>query len=157
MSRAGNSVILERKRSKEVSRLALARFAARAQREVGLAGEVTVLVTGDAELRQLNRDFRGKDKPTDVLSFPSAEEPAQRGRKGGDIAISLDRAKAQAREMNHPLLVEVKVLTLHGMLHLSGLDHETDNGRMERRERKLRALLNLPSGLIERATSQGRG
>jgi probable rRNA maturation factor len=84
-------------------------------------------------------------------------EPAQRGRKGGDIAISLDRAKAQAREMNHPLLVEVKVLTLHGMLHLSGLDHETDNGRMERRERKLRALLNLPSGLIERTTSQGRG
>ncbi len=156
MSRAGNSVILERKKSKELSRLALARFAARSQREVGLAGEVTVLVTGDAELRQLNRDFRGKDKPTDVLSFPSAAE-APHTAKGGDIAISLDRAKAQAREMNHPLLVEVKVLILHGMLHLSGLDHETDNGRMERRERKLRALLHLPSGLIERTASQGRG
>jgi probable rRNA maturation factor len=150
-------VILERKKSKELSRLALARFAARAQREVGLAGEVTVLVTGDAELRQLNRDFRGKDKPTDVLSFPSAAETQPRGRKGGDIAISLDRAKAQAREMNHPLLVEVKVLILHGMLHLSGLDHETDSGRMERRERLLRAKLNLPSGLIERTAGQGRG
>ncbi len=155
-SRAGNSVILERAKSKELSRLALARFAARAQREVGLAGEVTVLLTGDAELRRLNRDFRGKDKTTDVLSFPSSAETSPRRIQGGDIAISLERAKAQAREMGHPLLVEVKVLILHGMLHLAGYDHESDNGRMERRERKLRALLNLPSGLIERTVDGGR-
>ncbi len=149
-------MILERKKSKELSRLALARFAARAQREVGLAGEVTVLLTGDAELRQLNCDFRGKDKPTDVLSFPSPAEASSRRAQGGDIAISLDRAKAQAREMGHPLLVEVKVLILHGMLHLAGFDHEADNGRMARRESRLRALLNLPSGLIERTAGQGR-
>jgi probable rRNA maturation factor len=139
------AVILERRKSEELSRLALARFVNRTQRAAGVHGEVDILLTGDAELRRLNRQFRGQDKATDVLSFPS--------QAGGDIALSLQRARAQACEHGHDLLTEVKVLILHGMLHLAGYDHEHDDGQMRRQEEKLRAQLHLPSALIER--SQG--
>ena len=142
MLRILNTVILERRKTKELSRLALARFANRAQKAAGLTGEVNVLLTGDPELRQLNLQFRHKDKPTDVLSFP--------GSGGGDIAISLQTARAQAAELGHNLLTEVKVLILHGMLHLAGHDHETDRGQMRRLEQRLRIQLGLPAGLIER-------
>jgi len=128
----------------------LARFLAEAQAAVRLKGEVTVLLTTDPAIRKLNRNFRGKDKATDVLSFPAegigAEEIA------GDLAISVPTAFKQAIEQGHPLATEIKVLILHGLLHLAGYDHETDNGKMARRERQLRAKLNLPQGLIERAT-----
>ncbi len=144
------TVILERRKSKELSRLALARFANRAQRATGVRGEVTILLTSDAELQRLNLQFRHKDQPTDVLSFPAADA-------GGDIAISLRTARAQAAGIGHDLLTEVKVLILHGMLHLAGLDHETDRGQMRRREQKLRAALNLPAGLIERTAPARSG
>lgn len=148
-------MILERRKTKELSRLALARFANRAQRAAGVAGEVNILLTGDAEMRRLNRQFRRKDKPTDVLSFP-APQPPEGEKGGGDIAISLRAARAQAAELGHDLLTEVKVLILHGMLHLAGHDHERDRGQMLRLEQKLRAELNLAAGLIER-TLPSRG
>ena len=153
-------MILERRKTKELSRLALARFANKAQRATGLGGEVNILLTGDAEMQRLNLQFRRKDKPTDVLSFPhapaagSAALPDSTG--GGDIAISLATARVQAAALGHDLLTEVKVLILHGMLHLAGHDHERDHGEMLRLEQKLRDELGLNAGLIER-TLEARG
>ena len=153
-------MILERRKTKALSRLALARFANQAQRATGLRGEVNILLTGDAEMQRLNKQFRRKDKPTDVLSFPNApadgrapaagsaalpDEPP-----GGDIAISLAAARTQAAALGHDLLTEVKVLILHGMLHLAGHDHEHDRGEMLGLEQKLRDELGLTAGLIER-------
>lgn len=138
----------------------LARFLAAAQEAVRLKGEVTILLTTDAAIRGLNRRFRGKNKATDVLSFP-AQGPDSGPRSGGiagDLAISVTTALGQAAGQGHSLSTEIKVLVLHGLLHLAGYDHETDNGQMAQRERKLRAQLGLPQGLIERATlskSQG--
>jgi probable rRNA maturation factor len=131
-----------------LSRLALTRFANRAQEAVGLEGDVEILLAGDATLRRLNRDFRAKDKPTDVLSFPAPSDFV--GTHVGDLAISLQTAQRQATEHGHTLADEVRVLLLHGLLHLSGMDHETDSGEMEARETNLRKSLKLASGLIDR-------
>ncbi len=130
-----------------LSRSGLVRFLNEAQRAVGLAGAVDVLLADDRTLRRLNRDFRGKDKATDVLSFPAAEFA---GDYVGDLAISLDMAARQAREQGHSLRDEVRVLLLHGLLHLSGMDHETDRGEMAAKEAELREKLRLKSGLIAR-------
>jgi probable rRNA maturation factor len=127
----------------------LARFLALAQTTVRLKGQVTALLTTDAAIRRMNRQFRGLNKATDVLSFP-AEGFGAEG-VAGDLAISVPTALAQARAQGHSLSAEVKVLILHGLLHLAGYDHETDAGRMARRERLLRGQLGLPQGLIERA------
>jgi probable rRNA maturation factor len=127
----------------------LARFLAAAQQAVRLKGQVTVLLTTDAAIRKLNRQFRGKNKATDVLSFPAEGLGAQG--IAGDLAISVTTAMGQAAEQGHSLSTEIKVLVLHGLLHLAGYDHEIDNGKMARRERQLRAKLKLPQGLIERA------
>ena len=129
----------------------LSRFLAAAQTAMRLKGQVTVLLTTDAAIRKLNRQFRGKNKATDVLSFP-AEGPGAEG-IAGDLAISVTTALSQAAEQGHSLSTEIKVLVLHGLLHLAGYDHEVDDGKMARRERKLRAQLKLPQGLIERATA----
>ena len=137
-----------------LSRSGLSRFLNVAQSEVGLEGEVDVLLAGDRTLRRLNRSYRGKDKATDVLSFPAAEELA--GRHGGDLAISLDTAKRQAKEHGHTLRDEVRVLLLHGLLHLSGMDHEADGGEMAEREGELRAKLRLPNGLIARVEGRAK-
>ena len=145
-------MILERRKTKDLSRLALARFANRAQRAAGVMGEVNILLTGDAEMQSLNQQFRGKAFPTDVLSFPHAP-PADHA--GGEIAISLGAARAQATEHGHSLLTELKLLILHGMLHLAGHDHERDRGQMRRLEQRLRSELHLPSGLIERSEDTG--
>ncbi len=118
-----------------------------------LRGQVTVLVTGDATMRDLNRHFRGKNKATDVLSFPSAHVLRGTENIAGDVAISVETAIRQSVEQGHSLAIEMKVLMLHGLLHLAGYDHETDAGEMRRRERSLRARLGLPLGLIERAAS----
>lgn len=126
----------------------LARFLTQARAAVRLRGEVSVLFTTDAAIRKLNRQFRGKNKATDVLSFP-ADGPAAQG-LAGDLAISVPTARCQAAAQGHALGVELKVLVLHGLLHLAGYDHETDTGQMARRERTLRAKLGLPLGLIER-------
>ena len=125
-----------------------------------MRGQVTVLLTTDAAIRKLNRQFRGVDKPTDVLSFPAADQGS--GQVAGDLAISIPTAKRQAQEQGHSLSMEVKVLILHGLLHLAGYDHESDGGQMARRERVLRGRLGLPQGLIERASfgpigARGRG
>jgi probable rRNA maturation factor len=121
------------------------------QAAVGLKGEVAVLLTTDDGIRGLNRRFRKKNKATDVLSFP-----ADGGGMAGDLAISVETAARQAAEQGHALGVELRVLMLHGLLHLKGMDHETDDGAMARREAKLRAQLKLPLGLIERvATGSG--
>lgn len=124
------------------------RFLRAAQREVGVIGEVNVRIAPDNEMRRLNRDFRGKDKPTDVLSFPTS----QNGKRmpAGDIAISADIARANAKALGHSFEDELKILLLHGLLHLAGHDHESDNGEMNRLEQNLRAKLKLPAGLIER-------
>lgn len=127
----------------------LTRFLREAQAAVRLKGMVSVLLTTDLAIRRLNRQFRGKNKATDVLSFPAGEEA--RGEVAGDLAISVPTALKQAREHGHALGVELKVLMLHGLLHLAGYDHEVDEGEMARRERRLRGRLGLPEGLIERA------
>ncbi len=106
-----------------------------------LRTEFTCLVTTDAELMELNRQFRRKDYATDVLSFPGTSE----------LAISYQRARAQAAEFGHSVEDEIRILMLHGVLHLMGMDHETDQGKMARREATWRRKLELPTGLIQRA------
>jgi len=134
-----------------VSAASLARFARRAQRLAGIRGEVNVLVAGNRRLRQLNRVFRGKDRPTDVLSFPRNGDQ-RNGHGGGDIAVSADLARSNAARYRHSPSDELRILILHGMLHLAGLDHERDGGRMARLETRLRSQLRLPGSLIERAS-----
>ncbi|HET8635950.1 MAG TPA: rRNA maturation RNase YbeY [Acidobacteriaceae bacterium] len=130
-------------------------FLAQARRAVGLAGSVSVLLTGDAEIQRLNREFRGKNKPTDVLSFPAGEN-AGRTRAAGDLAISVETAAREAQRLGHALSLELKVLLLHGVLHLAGYDHESDSGEMARKEEALRRKLGLAQGLIAR-TNGHRG
>ncbi len=146
-------MVILRKPVAGLSDTALAKFVARASRASKLAGAVNVLVTGSAELRSLNRRFRGKDQPTDVLSFPPAAE-FENG-LAGDIAISADIAKQNALRLGHSAAQEIKILALHGVLHLVGYDHETDAGAMAGRETELRRSLGLPLGLIERNTRKG--
>jgi len=128
----------------------LNRFLASVLEVLGLTGEFSVLLTGDEQLRALNLQFRGQDKPTDVLSFPALAPT------GGDLAISLETAAVQAAEHGHTLQMEIKILMLHGLLHLAGYDHERDKGQMRRRETLLRKQFDLPAGLVER-TRQRRG
>jgi probable rRNA maturation factor len=132
----------------------LAGFLGLAQAAVRLKGRVTVLLTTDTAIRRLNHEFRGKNKPTDVLSFPAdGSFPGSGADKiAGDLAISVPTALRQAMEQGHALSIEIKVLILHGLLHLAGYDHEADTGRMARRELLLRARLGLPQGLIERTS-----
>ena len=133
------------------SRVTLIRYLREAQAAVGLRGEVSVLLTTDAGIRSLNRRFRKKNKATDVLSFPAIRDGFTEGSAfAGDLAISVETAARQAREQGHRLSVELRVLMLHGLLHLAGYDHEADKGEMARKERRLRAKLRLPQGLIER-------
>jgi probable rRNA maturation factor len=124
-------------------------FAKRLESEVAGGRGFCCLITNDEELRRLNRQFRKKDYATDVLSFPASEPDGVLG----EIAISFERAKQQAAEHHHAVGDEIGVLMLHGVLHLLGMDHETDRGQMARTERKWRARLRLPVGLIERATA----
>jgi probable rRNA maturation factor len=133
----------------------LNRFLACATEALGLAGEFSVLLTGDERLRAMNLQFRGVDKPTDVLSFPALPEAANGG-QGGDVAISLETASRQAAAYGHPLQMEVKILILHGLLHLAGYDHEHDRGQMRRRESQLRRQFALPAGLVERSRPAAR-
>jgi probable rRNA maturation factor len=130
-----------------LNRALLRAFAERLSAEVAGGGRFCCLVTSDAALQRLNRGFRGKDTPTDVLSFPC---PTPDGALG-DIAISAHRAAEQAREFGHPVETEICILMLHGLLHLMGYDHETDRGRMRRAETRWRRALGLPAGLVERA------
>ncbi len=114
-------------------------------------GVVTVAVTTDARVRALNNRFRRVNAATDVLSFPAGE----RGELG-DIVIAAGVARRQAAAAGHSLATELKVLSLHGLLHLMGYDHETDGGRMARAEARLRRKGGLENGLIERAAPRPR-
>jgi len=118
-------------------------------------GTVTVVLTGDTAMRRLNREWRGVDHATDVLSFPADDDgPRVRGqvRHLGDIVIATGVARRQAVAARHAYGTELKVLALHGLLHLLGYDHETDTGQMRRAEARLRRKGGLTSGLIERET-----
>jgi len=153
MSSPVGSSVTFRRASSYLRRAPVERFARKLQSEVAKGRAFDCLITGDAELRRLNREFRGKDCATDVLSFPAqAGRPALRACLG-DIAISAARARAQAREYGHTAEQEIQILMLHGVLHLLGMDHETDGGRMARAEKRWRARLSLPNGLIERVQS----
>ena len=132
-----------------VSGPALERFARLAQRLARVSGKVDILIAGDRRLHQLNRRFRGKDNATDVLSFPRHRD----SNAGGDIAISADYARRNARRHGHSHEDELKILILHGMLHLAGHDHESDSGEMARLEARLRRRLKLPASLTERVVS----
>ena len=142
-------MVIFQKRVADLTKVALDRFVARARRAAGLKAVVNVVLTSSAQMKSLNRRFRGKDKPTDVLSFPA--EPGARKQFAGEIAISAEIASQNARALGHSPAEEVKILVLHGVLHLRGYDHECDHGQMARREKQLRAKLHLPLGLIERA------
>jgi probable rRNA maturation factor len=141
-------LIILKKKLAGVSERSLDTFAMRARKAAGLKGHVQVLITSSEELRNLNRRFRRKDKPTDVLSFPAILDG-----EAGDIAISADIASENAYLLGHSLEEELRILILHGMLHLAGHDHEKDGGEMEALESELRDRLKLPSSLIERTLS----
>ena len=143
------ALVILQKRVVGLTELALDRFVTRARRAAGLRAAVNVLVTSNAELQELNRRFRGKDQPTDVLSFPAL--PGLKPHYAGDIAISAEIAAHSARTLGHTASEEIKILVLHGILHLRGYDHERDRGKMARREEKLRRDLRLPVALIGRA------
>lgn len=132
----------------------LDRFVSQARKAVGLPGRVNVLVTTSAAIRSLNRDFRNQDKATDVLSFPITSESLT-SKLAGEIAISADIARQNAVRFGHSPAQEVKILALHGLLHLAGFDHERDNGEMARKEENLRRGLRLPVALIERVGAAG--
>jgi probable rRNA maturation factor len=140
--------VLFRRASTAVSARALTAFARKLEREVAGGRPFDCLISGDAELRRLNQRFRAIDAPTDVLSFPA--EPSPGAARMGDLAISLARARSQARRFGHSIQDEIRVLMLHGVLHLLGMDHENDGGRMARAERRWRSRLGLPSSLTER-------
>jgi probable rRNA maturation factor len=141
--------------SVRVDREELRDFLSELTRRIARGRTITCLIANDAEVRRLNQQFRGKNKATDVLSFP----PANASGVAGDIAISIDRARIQAAERGHSLVEELRILMLHGALHLAGMDHESDSGEMARAESRWRKKLGLPDGLIERterrATKKG--
>jgi probable rRNA maturation factor len=141
-------MVIIRKAAPGISEQALARFAQRARKAAGLRGQVNVVLTSSRDIRALNRRFRKKDKPTDVLSFPPLPLVAEAF--SGDIVISTDVACRNARLYRHAPAQELKILILHGMLHLAGYDHESDGGGMARREERLRRELGLTDSLIRR-------
>jgi probable rRNA maturation factor len=132
-------LVVFRRTPATLERTAIENFAETLSKRLRL--EFTCLITTDAELKQLNRQFRNKDYATDVLSFTGTQE----------LAISYQRARAQAAEFAHSVEDEIRILILHGVLHLLGMDHETDNGAMARREAIWRRKLGLPNSLIQRA------
>jgi probable rRNA maturation factor len=145
-----------------LSKAGLARFVSRARDAVGLYGEVHVLLADDATLKRLNKAFRGKNKATDVLSFPAGPSTVFFGDPdgpglAGDVAVSLEMAARQAVRFGHSLRDEVRVLLLHGLLHLAGFDHEKDTGEMAAREAELRQELRLPTSLIARVAARSAG
>ena len=127
----------------------LVRFARRARTAVGLKGTVSIVIESNERMQAMNRHFRRKNKPTDVLSFPPAASVAKI--HSGDIAISADIAAVNAKMLGHSVVDEIKVLLLHGMLHLAGYDHETDSGEMAAQEAKLHIRLRLPDSMTGRS------
>ena len=127
-------VVLNRQRRQRIDAARLRRVLRKAGRVLRASGEVSVVLAGDGLLRRLNREYRGKDRPTDGLSFPGAG-----GEEGlGDVVISVPAAARNARRLGHSVPRELDILALHGFLHVLGHDHETDDGTMDRLEQRLR-------------------
>ena len=138
--------VINRQRRHKVQAKRWREFATGAAKAIGAGNrDVTIVFVSAAAMRKLNRQFRGKDSATDVLSFPSQPEPFEAGAETnlGEIVISLDRADSQAKENGLTLVNEVEQLILHGLLHLCGHDHETDDGEMNRLELKTRKKLGI--------------
>lgn len=151
---SGNSSVLFHVPARGIARRPLRQFAHVLKSEVLRGRQFSCLISNDDELRRLNREFRHKDYATDVLSFRHTQSiPELDGHELllGEIAISFDRAKEQAGELGHNAEQELRILMLHGVLHLMGLDHERDRGQMARAEKLWRRRFGLPTGLIERA------
>ena len=159
-------MILNRQRRISIAIKPLADFCQRVRRELRFPEEgVTICLVSDSAMARLNRTFRGKHGSTDVLSFPAMPgRSKRRSRKStlggvsahsrrngilggdsyvGDIAISLEMARRNARRSSHALAAELRILILHGMIHLAGYDHESDRGQMSKFERRLRRRLGL--------------
>lgn len=140
------SEIINRQRKTKIDRQIYKKFADSALRSIPETGSktATVALISDRQMRQLNKEFRGKDTTTDVLSFPfEADEFETAENNLGDILISVEQAKKQATENHLTLETEIKQLILHGILHLCGYNHETDDGEMNRREIELREILGI--------------
>ena len=161
-----DSTLILRRTPRSLPRRQLRLFAERLEGEVAGGRRFSCLLTDDRELHRLNREFLGRDYPTDVLSFPAAEGKGTEGKEAegrmalsepagflGEMAISVTRAGQQARDYGHSLEQEIGILMLHGLLHLLGMDHEGDRGRMRRAETRWRKKLGLPTGLTERVRS----
>lgn len=144
-------LLIFRRAPRGLNRPRLRAFAETLRTRVANGQSFCAMLTGDDDVRDLNRDFLDKDEPTDVLSFP-ARDPSE---SLGDIAISWQRAREQAAGRGHTIEDEIEILMLHGLLHLLGYDHETDQGRMRRAEVRWRKVLGLPPGLIERTGRKG--
>lgn len=151
-------MVIFKKKVAGLSSESLNRFVLRARKAARIKGTIDVLITGSGDMRALNQRFRGKNKSTDVLSFPSQSSPNGQPRPfAGEIAISAEIALDNARRLGHSGALEVKVLVLHGILHLAGFDHERDNGEMASKEASLRRALGLPLSLTERGESDRAG
>jgi probable rRNA maturation factor len=149
-------LVIFRKRLAGLSSSVLERFVLRARRLVRMRETVNVILSGSGELRLLNQRFRGMNRPTDVLSFPSMPLRRARPKSAGDVIISVDIARYNARRLGHSPADEVKILALHGILHLAGFDHECDGGEMARKENRLKRQLKLPESLIDRTEGSDR-
>lgn len=138
-------MIFNRQRRVRVAIRPLQQFYERARRELGFAPEsVTIELISDAAMARLNATYRKKHGPTDVLSFPAnGARPKPGAAYVGDIAISPETARRNARRFSRSLPLEMRVLILHGMIHLAGFDHEADHGEMDRLERRLRKRLGV--------------
>ena len=138
--------IINRQRHQKINPKDWREFGDKALQVIGKDAEnATIVFVSDSAIKELNRRFRGKNYPTDVLSFPSAEEPfeIENAAQLGEIIISVPRAAAQAKENGLSFADEVRQLILHGLLHLCGYDHETDQGEMNRLELRLRKKLGI--------------
>ena len=136
--------IVNRQRRRKINKKHWRDFAARAIEAIGNRHKaVTIVFVSDSAIRKLNKQFRDKDYATDVLSFPTESEQFENQSSLGEIVIATDRAAVQAKENGLTFSNEVEQLILHGLLHLCGYDHETDNGEMNRLELKLRKKLGI--------------
>ena len=138
--------IINRQRKQRIQAERWRQFAEHVLKVIDAADrDATIAFVSDAAIKKLNRQFRGKDYATDVLSFPARAEKfeSENERSLGEIVISVERAAAQAKENGLTLANEIQQLILHGLLHLRGCDHETDRGEMNRLELKLRKKLGI--------------
>jgi probable rRNA maturation factor len=137
--------VINRQRTRKINARQWREFGSAALGAIGDHRDATIVFVSDRKIKELNRSFRGKGSATDVLSFPINAAPFETENKSnlGDVIISVDRAASQAKQAGHFFADEVKQLILHGLLHLCGYDHETDQGEMNRLEVRLRRRLGI--------------